>query len=82
MVAQFAVSKCELYHFAWCYSKYMYITYLLGSIFSTCFFKYVKRGQGKKGDFDYQSGNSQGILIPTLGVSPVQLKNNACWCYQ
>ena len=48
VVALVVVSKCELYHFALCNSNYMYISYLLVSIFFTYFCKYVKWGSGKE----------------------------------
>ena len=44
----FIVSKCELYHFAKCSSKFLYTTYLLGLILLIYFCKYVKFLSGKK----------------------------------
>ena len=44
VVAALIVSKCELDRFDLRTSKYMCTTYLLSSIFSTSFCKYVKWG--------------------------------------
>ena len=52
----------------------MYITYLLGFIFVTNVYKYVKLRSGKKQVFltlvRERSGNSQGILIDVLSINP------------
>ena len=69
VVALYVVSKRELYDFAHCCSKYIYITFLLGLVFITYSFKYVKWGQGKVDVFYCQSGNSQGILFRVLGMN-------------
>ena len=49
----------------------MYITYLLGFIFLTYFYKYMNLASGKKWVFDYWSGKNQGILIDVLCINPV-----------
>ena len=48
VVVLFVVSKCELEHSPYCYSKFLYINYLQGSILFTCFCKSVKLWSGKK----------------------------------
>ena len=71
VVALNVVSKYELHALLCEVTSIMCITYLLSSIFLTYFYKYVKWGQGESGWLDYQSRNSQGILIHVLGMNPV-----------
>ena len=71
VVVLIVVSKCVLYH-----SKYICTTYLLGSIFITSFYRYVKLELRKSGCFSYQSGNSPGILIHVLDMNQVLVNSS------
>ena len=62
VVVLVVVSRRELYALLCEIASIMCITYLLGSIFFTSFWKYETWGQGKVVVFDYQSRKSQGIV--------------------
>ena len=47
VVVPFLFSKCTVYYFARCCGKYMFVTYVFGSIFFTYFCTYVKLGSDK-----------------------------------
>ena len=58
VVVLIVVSKCELHYLASCNRKYMYSSYLLGSIFFTSFCEYVK----------WESGNKWVFLTTSQGM--------------
>ena len=82
VVALIVVSKCELCALLCEITRTMWITYLLGSIFCTSSWKYVKWGSGKKWMFlstsQGKSGNSQGIVREYSGNFDLLIGHEPC----
>ena len=63
VVALFVVNRRETYHFAECYSNYLYISYLIGSTSFWLFLEICELGVRENGAvFDYKSKKSQGVV--------------------